>query len=113
MGNGYLERRKQELDETAQTVERITRQFDVDTLHITLGRYDKISLGYKRIMEITKLWEQVRKEYRLALTKDPEADVARHHMDQELIQIAKDPEKVIAFEPRYPELQECRYNKRR
>lgn len=110
--NAYLNRKRQEIDDYIHTTERITRQFDMDTFHIALGRYEKLNLGFNRIMEITMLWEQVRAEYGIALTGEAEADVAREHMDMELLQIAKKPARVKRFERRYPELKEYRYQRR-
>lgn len=113
MPNSYLKKKQEEIDAYMQIAERITRQFDVDTFQIALGRYEKIAFGFMRIMEITLLAEQVRNEYRGAITKGPEADVYRHHMDQELIEIAKDKVPVLPFEARYPELKKQTYEGRR
>lgn len=44
------------------TAERITRQYDIDCWQIALARYDKLDLGYQRIMELTELAQQVRRE---------------------------------------------------
>lgn len=102
-----------EKQELMRATERVTRQMDIDTLQITLNRYGKISLGYQRIMEITELWEQVRKEYIPAITPGPEQDVAQHHLDAELTQIAKDEAKVIPFPLRYPEINRPDYRGRK
>ena len=112
-GNNFLARQQAILDEHMHIAERVTRQYDTDTLQIALARYDKLRLGYQRIMEITELWAQVREEYFQALTTGPEADVARHHLDAELLQIAKDEALVMAFEPRYPEMKRIFYDRRR
>ena len=40
-------------DEAIHMAERVTRQYDVDCWQIALARYDKLELGYQRIMEIT------------------------------------------------------------
>lgn len=106
-------RHQQDIDEAMRTAERITRQFDVDTLQITLRRYKKLGLGYKRIMEITDLWMQVRNEYQDCIVRTPLTDVARHHMQVELLEIAKKPELVSEFEPRYPELRRVTYEPRK
>ena len=111
--NALLTRQKENVDAHMQIAERITRQFDVDTLQIALHRYGKISLGYQRIMEITDLWRDVRDEYRPALIRDPEADVAQHHMDEELLSIAKDEAKIRRFPKRYPELRKITYEGKR
>ena len=71
------------------TAERITRQYDIDCWQIALARYDKLELGYQRIMELTELAQQVRQEYARAITRDNEQDYYRVHMDRELQEIAK------------------------
>ena len=111
--SAYAARMQRERDAYMQTAERITRQFDMDTLHIALSRYGKISLGYQRIMEINELWAGVRAEYMDALLPGDEADVARHHLDAELMQIAREAGRVIPFEERYPELRRIGYGGRR
>lgn len=111
--SGFMTKMELARQEWMETAERITRQFDVDTLQIALARYAKLNLGYQRIMEITDLWEQVRKEYRIALSNHKEADVARSHMDAEQRQIAPDNVQLIPFESRYPELRKITYDKRK
>ena len=111
--SGYLARMEAAKEEWMATAERITRQFDVDCLQIALHRYEKLNLGYQRIMEITELWEQVRLEYRIALSNHPEADVYRHHLDEEQRQITPEDVALIPFERRYPELREITYSKRK
>ena len=86
------------------TAERITRQYDIDCWQIALARYDKLELGYQRIMELTELAQQARREYAGASTRDNEQDYYRVHMDRELQEIARNHMTVIPFETRYPEL---------
>lgn len=109
MGNAFLKRLEAARAEGTQIGERIARQYDIDTLNIALARYSKINLGYKRIMEINELWESVRLEYQNAIIKHNESDVARSHMDEELLQIAKDESRITPFEQRYPELKKITY----
>lgn len=109
--SGYLQKKQAERQSWIETGERISRQYDVDTWQIALARYDKLNLGYQRIMEITELAEQVRKEYGGALSKGPEQDVQQDHIDQELKQIMGDREGFIPFERRYPELKRIKYGK--
>lgn len=94
-----------------ETGERIARQYDTDTWQIALARYDKLDLGYQRIMEITELAVQVRKEYAGALAKGPEQDVQQEHIDRELKRIMAGREGFIPFERRYPELKQIKYGK--
>lgn len=113
MAGGMLDRIEAEKTLAMQVSERVTRQYDQDTLQCALNRYGKVRLGYQRIMEITELWEQVRREYEDAIKGGVEADVARDHLDAELLQIAKDEARIIPFEERYPEMRQIRYDKRR
>ena len=109
MKNNYVARRKAEIDEIIQIARRVEGQFYVDTLQFALSQYDKLDLGYQRILEISELWERVREEHRKALTGDPEADVAQEHLDAGLIQITKDPALILPFPARYPELKKITY----
>lgn len=113
MSEKYLDRIRAEIDAHMHVAERVTRQFDIDSWQIALSRYEKLNLGFNRIMEITDLAEKVRAEYLGAIKKGPEADVYRHHLDAELQEIAKNNMKVIPFEARYPELKKQTYEGRR
>lgn len=108
----FLQKQRAAIDEAFRISERITRQFDVDSWQIALARYGKLDLGYQRIMEITELAEQVRAEYAKALTTEKEADVARDHLDKELMEILKGRD-LISFEQRYPELKKITYEGRK
>ena len=102
--NDYLKRLSTAFENGAETGERLARQFDIDCFQIALSRYERLNLGFQRIMEITNLAEQVRAEYKPALEGGPEADVYQHHMDQELTEIIKGNMELIPFSARYPEL---------
>ena len=65
--SGYLDRQLAGFQAGAETGERLARQFDIDCFQIALSRYERLNLGFQRIMEITNLAEQVRAEYRPAL----------------------------------------------
>lgn len=110
MGNqsGLLARIEAQKNEVMSVTEGITRQFDVDTMQIALNRAE--GLGYDKIMNITRIWEDVRKEYHKALRpKDPEADVAQEHMDREMVRIIRGKAELIPFPNRYPDLKKVRY----
>ena len=111
--SGYLDRQFAGFQAGVETGERLARQFDIDCFQIALSRYERLNLGFQRIMEITNLAEQVRAEYKPALQGGSEADVYQHHMDQELSEIIKGNMELIPFEKRYPELKKQRYDKRR
>lgn len=112
--SGFAVKQQLQRDEDMQKAWRAAQQFDMDTWQIALARYEKLDLGYQRIMEITELAEQVRVEYRGAIEKGPERDVCRHHLDEELKQImGKKQDELIPFEQRYPELKRDSYEGRR
>lgn len=112
MKNSFLNRLQTERTDYAQTVERSTRQYDMDTLQIALHR-SRLRLGYDRIMEITDLWCAVMDEYRDTRTDHPEADVLRAHMDEELREIMVGRDGFIPFEKRNPELRKITYDGRK
>ena len=111
--NDYLKRLSTAFENGAETGERLARQFDIDCFQIALSRYERLNLGFQRIMEITNLAEQVRAEYKPALEGGPEADVYQHHMDQEITEIIKGNMELIPFSVRYPELKKPNYKGRR
>lgn len=107
-GKSYMLKQRELRDnEVYKTSERITRQYDTDTLQIALARYTKLNLGYDRIMEICDLWESVQEEYKNALKRHPEQDYCLDCMDRELKQImAHRAGNLIPYKKRYPELKE-------
>lgn len=112
--NDFVKRIQRERDAAMGTAERCTRQFEQDCWQIALARYDKLNLGYQRIMELTELQTQVRNEYSGAVLKGPEQDVYRAHMDAEMRQIMRDrADQLLPFERRYPELKTPTYGERR
>lgn len=105
-GKSYMLKQREIRDnEIYKVSERITRQYDVDTLQIALSRYKKLNLGYDRIMEICELWDSVKEEYSNALQRHPEQDYCLDCLDRELKQImAHRAENIIPYKERYPEL---------
>nr|DAH27948.1 MAG TPA: hypothetical protein [Caudoviricetes sp.] len=112
--NDFVKRLRRERDAAMGVAERCTRQYELDCWQIALARYDKLKLGYQRIMEITALADQVREEYSGAVLAGPEQDVHRAHMDAELAQIMRDQaDRLIPFERRYQELGSDTYRGRK
>lgn len=112
--NDFVKRIQRERDAAMGTAERCTRQFEQDCWQIALARYDKLNLGYRRIMELTELQAQVHNEYSGAVFAGPEQDVYRSHMDAELAEIMRDrADQLIPFERRYPELNSDDYGGRK
>ncbi|MBR4856319.1 MAG: hypothetical protein IKU94_06800 [Bacteroidaceae bacterium] len=95
-------------------IEGIVRQYDIDTLHITLN--EELGLGYDRIMRLTEKWMANQKKYRQAVNPQAyvEADVMQEHLDRRLALIASRRKKqLIPFKRRYPNLTPVIYDKRR
>lgn len=114
MGARYIDRLRARSRLEWESVERVTRQFEVDCWQIALARYSKLRLGYQRIMEIAALADEVRADYRGAVIDGPEQDVYRAHMDAELAQIMREQSgKLIPFDRRYPELNTPDYRGRK
>lgn len=89
--------------------ERITQQMMVDTLQITLHQF---GWGYERIKRLTDAWAAEYNHYHDALSKDPEADVLREHLDRQLSEILRGHMDLIPFEARYPEARKITYEKK-
>lgn len=112
--SNFIQRLQQARDAAMGVAERCTRQYELDCWQIALARYDKLNLGYQRIMELTELQAQVHNEYSGAVLKGPEQDVYRAHMDAEMRQIMRDrAEQLLPFERRYPELKSDTYRGRK
>ena len=112
--NDFVKRIQRERDAAMGVAERCTRQYELDCWQIALARYDKLNLGYQRIMELTELQAQVHNEYSGAVFAGPEQDVYRAHMDAEMRQIMRDrDEQLLPFERRYPELKSETYRGRK
>lgn len=110
----FVKRLRRERDAAMGVAERCTRQYELDCWQIALARYDKLNLGYQRIMELTELQAQVHNEYSGAVFSGPEQDVYRAHMDAEMRQIMRDrADQLLPFERRYPELKPETYRGRR
>lgn len=114
MMSNFVQRLQQARDAAMGVAERCTRQYELDCWQIALARYDKLNLGYQRIMELTELQAQVHNEYSGAVFAGPEQDVYRAHMDAELHQIMRDrADQLLPFERRYPELKSETYRGRK
>lgn len=114
MMSNFVQRLQRARDAAMGVAERCTRQYELDCWQIALARYDKLNLGYQRIMELTELQAQVHNEYSGAVLAGPEQDVYRAHMDAELAEIMRtNAERMIPFERRYPELKTDDYGRRR
>ena len=112
--SNFIQRLQRARDAAMGVAERCTMQYVLDCWQIALARYDKLNLGYQRIMELTELQAQVHNEYSGAVFAGPEQDVYRAHMDAELAEIMRDrADQLIPFERRYPELKADDYGRRK
>ena len=108
--NAYLEKQRAEKDMFMHAVEGIVRQYDIDTLHVTLN--EELGLGYEKLMYITDKWMSNQQKYRQAVNPHAyvEADVAQEHLDRRLALIASRRKKpLIPFVERYPYLRKIKY----
>lgn len=111
--SGFLARQEAEKTAFMHDVEGIVRQYDIDTLHITLN--EELGLGYDRLMHITERWMANQKKFRQAVNPHAyvEADVVQERLDRRLMLIASRRKKpIIPFKERYPGLRPVTYDKR-
>ncbi len=114
--NAYLEKlqleRAVENQILAQHVESVVRQYDADTLVITL--HEEFGWGYDRLMRLCQLWNDRQRKYREAVNpnnkdKENEADVQQDKIDRVLTKIIRGKQELIPFEARYPTLEKIKY----
>ena len=107
--NAYLEKQRDAKTDFMHKVEHIVRQYDIDTLCITLNEGD--GYGYDRIMDLLDRWHQTRVKYRDAINPNVcvEADVAQEQMDRELKRIIRGKAPLIPFEERQPFVRKIKY----
>ena len=110
--NAYLARQRAQKNEFMHSVERIIKQFMIDTLEIALNETE--GWGYDRIMRLMGNWEKTREEYSKALNPrgDAEADVAQAHIDRKLVRIINGKAELIPWEARYSDLREVKYREK-
>ena len=110
--SGFLLRQEQETNFVANAYKDVMRQFMVDTLQITMNRFE--GYGYKRIMRLTNEWEKVQKELEAAVDPShPECDVKQEHMEKFFAEICKGHSRPIPFKDRYPRLKGVNYKPKR
>lgn len=109
--SGLLQRQADSENAMMHAAERLTKQYMIDTVQLTLH---ELGWGFDRIMRFSEQWQAVREEYRAALwPKDPECDVAQDHMDRALVQIINGKMELIPFSERYPDLRKITYGGKR
>lgn len=105
--SGYLARERAIRREYAAASERLTRQFLLDTLQVTL--HTEFGFGYDRIMRLTDAWSKTYDLFHEALEGGNEADYWQVKLDRMLAEVIRDRQPLIPFEKRYPELKEITY----
>lgn len=101
----YSARLTEQEDALMRCAERITHQFDMDTMQEALNEFPKTEFGYDLIMEFTEFWLQIRRQHEGCLQRGPEQDYHQAKLDEKLFWIARNhPENHIPFKKRYPEL---------
>ncbi len=107
--NAYLEKQKAAKTAFMNSVEHVVRQYDIDTLIITMNEGD--GYGYDRMMDLLHRWEATRQKYRDAINPDVsvEADVAQEHIDRHMVRIMRGKAPLIPFNERYITLKKIKY----
>lgn len=110
--SGYLTRQAEQRNRDAHTFEAVTRQLMLDTLQITLHKH--FGFGFDRILKASLAWADIYNHYYDVMDlKNPECDVLREHLDEELRDIIKDRQRFADFDERYPEIKKITYDGRR
>ena len=103
--SAYLVKQRAIEDEIYRVSERITHQFDLDTMQEALNEFPKTAFGYDLIIEFTEFWLKIRQSHEGCLQRGPEQDYHQAKLDEKLFWIARNhPENHIPFKKRYPEL---------
>ena len=107
--NAYLAKQRAQKDQFMHCVERLVKQYMIDTLHITLNQTE--GWGYERLVRLTENWEKTRQEFRPALNplNDAEADVCQEHIDRIIKRIISDKGPFYPWKDRYPDLRNVKY----
>jgi hypothetical protein len=114
--NAYLEKLQEQkrLDNQllAQHVESVIRQYDSDTLIITI--HEEFGWGYDRIMRLLLAWKERQVTYREAVNPDNkdkqnESDYWQEQLDRMMVQIIRGKQDLIPFDERYPTLEKIKY----
>ena len=106
--SGLLKRREIERQRWTEVAQRVTQQYMMDTLQLTM--HSEYGWGHDRLMDLCAKWRKTISEYAPSQNaRDPECDVYREHMDRALVQIMRNKGELIPWDKRYPELNKVRY----
>lgn len=110
--SGFLKKQEQQNEDMLQKWQKITIQYMVDTLQMTLRT--EYGWGYDRIMKLTEKWRDVRVEYKEVLEPHKAmSDVKQEHMQRVFRDLCANKKiEPFTFEERYPYLKKIRYDKK-
>lgn len=113
--SGLLKRQKTRDTLVKEATQDIYKQFMIDMMCLTLNDPEYVGkdrFGYDRLVKVCEGVLKNCQTYQIALTKHENADYARSKLDQEMVRIAKDPDRVTPFEQRYPWIYKIVYGKK-
>lgn len=98
--SGLLQQRSDYAEAVRICATHITRQFDLDTMQLTLNL--EYGWGYDRIMDFTHKWKALQAEYQDAIQpRKAEADVAQERIERHMRRITKNKGEYVPWEERY------------
>ena len=107
--NAYLARQNAIYDEMLNVGRRHGEQYAVDCFMIALHRK---GWGYKRIKDLLVSLTEISDYYAASMdSHNPEQDIYRERMDNELRDIVKDNQQFYTHEERYPLVKSASYEK--
>ena len=107
--NDYLKRQAEHDKALTQTMERVVKQLCIDVMQITL--HEDFGMGYDRLTKVTEGFLTRYEQYVEVLLGTVESDVWQERLDRALLDIVKDPDKLMPFATRYPEVRRHGYDK--
>lgn len=107
--NDYLKRQAEAKRSFANNIERVIKQLCLDVMQVTL--HEDFGMGYERLTKVTEGFLTRYEQYVEVLLGTVESDVWQERLDRALLDIVKDPDKLMPFATRYPEVRRHGYDK--
>jgi len=104
VGKNFLQRQKQHDIDLMRDVERIIKQLCMDCWQVTL--HEEAGIGRQRLEKLTDAFLENYSKFDEILLGTVESDVWQARLDNALLDIVKDQDKLIPFNKRYPEIRE-------